>query len=71
VILGHHQGDREGVASTYALPGDTVGVHRGQRLQREPNFTQRNLGRGDTPAHRFFQISQSPFPFQPTGYNGE
>jgi hypothetical protein len=71
VILGHHQGGRGGVWATYALPVGIVGVHPSPWLQGEANFTQRNLGRWDTHPHRFFQISQSPFPFQPIGCNGE
>jgi hypothetical protein len=60
-MVTHGQDGRGGVWATYALPVGTVGVHRSQWLQGEPNFTQRNYGVGMTPPHRFFQISQRPF----------
>jgi len=71
VILGHHQDGGGGVWVTYAPPGGIVGVHRSPWLQGEPRFTWRTEGVDKTPPHRFFQISQSPFPFHPTGCNGE
>ena len=59
MILGHHQGDREGVLATYAPPVGIVEVHPSPCLLREPNFTWRNLKVYKTPTHTFFQISQS------------
>ena len=60
-MVTHSQDGRGGVLATYAPPGGIVEVHRSPWFQVEPNFTQRNLKVYTTPAHRFFQISQSPF----------
>ena len=62
MILTHSQGGGGGVWATYALPVGIVGVHRSPWLQGEPRFTWRTEGVGKAPTHRFFQISQSPFP---------
>ena len=60
VILTDSQDGRGGVWATYGTPGGIVEVHRSQRLQGEPRFTQRTEVVVVTPPHRFFQISQRP-----------